>query len=53
MKSSQFSTGYQMHEQRGCFGNVDTFNVTTFRKFDFRSKILRHIEVRSIINRPD
>jgi len=53
LKSSHFSTGFQMHEQRGCFNGIDTCNVTTYRNFDFRSKLLRDNEARSIINRPD
>lgn len=53
MKSSHFSTGYQMHEQRGCFNGVDTCNLTSYRNFDFRSKLLRDNEARSITNRPD
>ena len=53
MKSSQFSNGYQMHEQRGSFNGIDTCNVTTFNKFDFRSKLLRDSEARYLLNRPD
>ena len=53
MKSSQFSTGYQMHEQRGSFNGIDTCNVTSYHKFDFRSKLLRDSEARYIMNRPN
>ena len=42
-----------MHEQQGCFNGIDTCNVTNFRQFDFRSKLLRDAESWSIINRPD
>ena len=53
MKSSIFSNGYQMHEQRGCFNGIDTCNVTTFRRFNIPSKLLRDSQVRSMFNRPD
>ena len=42
-----------MHEQRGSFNGIDTCNVSTYRKFDFRSTLLSEYEARAIINRPD
>ena len=42
-----------MHEQRGSFNGIDTCNITSFRNFSFRSKLLSDCESRSILNRPD
>ena len=53
MKCSEYSTGFQMHEQRGTFHGIDTCNVTSYRNFNFRSTLLSNAESRSIINRPD
>ena len=48
-----YSTGYQMHEQRGTFNGIDTCNITSYRNFNIRSELLTDAESRSIINRPD
>ena len=53
LRHSYFSTGYQMHEQRGTFNGIDTCNLTSYHQFDFRSKLLSDSESRSIVNRPD
>ena len=53
VQKASYSIGYQMHEQRGCFNGIDTCNVTSFRNFGFRSKLLSDAESRSILNRPD
>lgn len=53
LKRKTYSNGYQMHEQRGTFNGVDTCNLTTYRQFGFRSKLLSDSESRSIIHRPD
>ena len=48
-----YSTGYQMHEQRGTFNGIDTCNITSYRNFYIRSELLTDAESRFIINRPD
>ena len=53
MQKKYYSTSYQMHEQRGSFNGIDTCNISTYRKFDFRSSLLSKYESRAIINRPD
>ena len=53
MKHSTYSTGFQMHEQRGTFNGIDTCNVTSYRNFSFRSKLLSDAESRSLHHRPD
>lgn len=53
MQKKYYSTSYQMHEQRGSFNGIDTCNITTFRKFDFNSKLLSTLESYYIRNRPD
>ena len=53
MKSAQYSNSFQMHEQRGSFNGIDTCNLTTFRKFDFCSRLTSDAEARSIHLRPD
>ena len=53
VKSTQYSTQYQMHEQRGTFNGIDTFGLTDFRRFDFTSKLSAESESRAIKNRPD
>ena len=42
-----------MHEQRGSFNGIDTCNLTSYRNFSFRSKLLSDCESRYICNRPD
>lgn len=53
MRNTQYSTQYQMHEQKGTFNGIDTFGLTNFRRFDFTSKLLAESEARAIKNRPD
>ena len=53
MKKSKYSIAYQMHEQRGSFNGIDTCNVTSYRDFSFRSKLLSDYESMYILNRPD
>jgi hypothetical protein len=53
VKSTQYSTQFQMHEQRGTFNGIDTFGLSDFRQFDFSSKLLAESEARAIKNRPD
>ena len=53
MQRKYFSTIYQMHEQRGSFNGINTFNISTYQKFDSNSKLLYYFESISIINRPD
>ena len=53
IQKSKYSIGFQMHEQRGSFNGIDTCNITSYRDFSFRSKLLSDCEARSILNRPD
>ena len=53
MQNKYYSTSYQMHEQRGSFNGIDTFNVSSFRKFYFNSKLLNDFEGKENFNRPD
>jgi predicted GIY-YIG superfamily endonuclease len=53
LEHKSYSIGFQMHEQRGTFNGIDTCNVTSYRNFNFRSKLLTDAESRSIVNRPD
>ena len=53
MKTSKYSTTYQMHEQRGSFQGIDTCDVTNFGDFSFNSVFLDESESVSIANRPD
>ena len=53
LRKSIYSDSFQMQEQRGTFGGIDTSNITSYHNFSFRSKLLSESESRSIINRPD
>ena len=53
MKATQYSTQFQMHEQRGTFAGVDTCSLTNFGRFDSTSLLLAHNESNTIIHRPD
>jgi len=53
VKSSKFSTSFQLHEQRGNMNGIDTCSITNFRKFDFCSLLHGQAEARCITNRPD
>ena len=53
LKAAQSSNTFSMYEQRGTFNGIDACSVTTFRKFDFTSKLSCEAEARSIQNRPD
>ena len=53
MKSASYSNSFQMHEQRGSFNGIDTCNLTTFRRFDFCSRLTSDAQARSIHMRPD
>ena len=53
MQKRGYSTGYQMHEQRGTFNGIDTCNITSYCNFNFRSELLSDAELRSILNGPD
>ena len=53
MKATQYSTQFQMHEQRGTFCGVDTCSLTKFGRYDFTSSLLADAESNTIVNRPD
>ena len=53
MKTTQFSTQFQMHKQRGTFCGIDTYSLTNFGKHDFTSFLLSQTESNTIANRPN
>lgn len=53
VKRTEFSTQYQLNEQRGSFNGIDTFTVTDFHRFDFTSILLYESESRALKYRPD
>ena len=48
IKACTYSNSFQIHEQRGTFNGIDTYNITSYRQFDFCSKLLSDSESRSI-----
>jgi hypothetical protein len=52
-KASAYSTEWQMFEQRGNFGGLDTCNHTEFGNFEKYSKLRNEVENRAISNRFD
>jgi predicted GIY-YIG superfamily endonuclease len=52
-KASAYSSEWQMFEQRGCFGGLDTCNHVEFGRFDRPSYLRHEIENRAILNRHD
>ena len=52
-KASAYSNEWQMFEQRGTFGGIDTCNHIEFGKFENFSVLRFENENRSISNRPD
>ena len=53
MKATQYSTQFQMHEQRGTFCGIDTCSLTNFGRHDFTSFLLSRTESYTIAHRPD
>ena len=53
VKATQYSTQFQMNEQRGSFTGIDTFTLSEYRRFDMTSKLLGESEARAIKFRPD
>ena len=44
VKATQYSTQFQMNEQRGSFTGIDTFTLSEYRRFDMTSKLLGESE---------
>ena len=53
MKASKYCTTFQMHEKRGSFQGVDTYDLRKNSDFSFCSVLLDRSESRSIAFRPD
>ena len=53
MKKGHISNTYQMHEQRGSFQSVDTYNVTKYGNSNHSSYLLYESELFYIANRPE
>ena len=53
MKAKQYSSSFQMHEQRGTFNGIDTCSITSYHNFAINSILLRECMLRSIENRAD
>ena len=52
-KARAYSTEWQMYEQRGHFGGLDTCNHVEFGRFDIRSMLQFEAEDRTIANQYD
>ena len=52
-KASAYSNEWQMFEQRGSFGGIDTCNHVEYGKFDKNSLLRHEVENRAIHNRLD
>ena len=53
MKAKQYSSSFQMHEQRGTFNGIDTCSITSYHNFAINSILLRECMLRSVENRAD
>ena len=53
MKSSQHSTQFRMHEQRGTFNGIGTCSINMYGHFDFTSNASGELQSRSVCEHPN
>ena len=53
MKSTRFSTQFQLFEQKGTFNGIDTFGLIDFQNMEISSELLAHYESLAIVHRKD
>ena len=53
MRTTTYSTQFQLCEQRGSFAGIDTFSMTDFQNMEINSTLLAHYESLSIVHRKD
>ena len=53
MKSTKYSTQFQLFKQKGTFNGIDTFGITDFQNMEIFSELLAHYESLAIVHRRD
>ena len=53
MKSTKYSSQFQLFEQKGTFNGIDTFGLTDFQNMEISSELLAHYESLAIKFRCD
>ena len=53
MKTTKYSTQFQLCEQKGTFNGIDTFSITDFQNMEISSELLAHYESLAVVYRRD